>query len=150
VVHERLAHGEERRVDPRLGERLSRQFGLSAPPGEQFAAPTAQPLTDEEYVDALDPSHDRWLGGFFPVGRTGFVIAVQTAYSRAARLGSGSEALLALNLGFLLFGLCVIWVASRTARAAVEEQRPAPASADSLPSSWLGEAGPGTPSASER
>lgn len=109
VVHERLRRGDERAMDPRLALRLSRRFGPTAPPGRQFESPVTRPYNDSDYVDALEPQ-SRWLGGFYPVGRTGFVIGVQTAYGTATAPVRRAGVLAALNVGFLAYCLAALWI----------------------------------------
>lgn len=117
LVHEQLHLGDERQLDPKLAERLSRQFHVAASLGAQFEPTAAQPLMDEHYRDPVDASDQRWLAGFFPVGRTGFVVGVTTPYGKTSQLVHGSEALVAMNLGFVLYCLAAFWFASRKSRA---------------------------------
>jgi hypothetical protein len=113
IVHEKLSFGDERAIDPRLASRLSRHFGPPAPPGQQFEAATARPYRDADYTDTLDASHDRWLGGFFPVGKTGLIVAVQTAYGTATQPVRRVEILLALNLAFFIYCAAALWLSAR-------------------------------------
>jgi hypothetical protein len=117
LVHEQLRHGEERRVDTALSQRLSKQFAAAAPPGAQFEAPDAQPLMEAHYRDMLGPSDERSLAGFYPVGRTGLLVGVATALGKATQPLQRSEALGALNVGFLLYCLGALWLASRRSAA---------------------------------
>jgi hypothetical protein len=103
IVHEKLRFGDQRSIDARLAEKLSRHFGPPAPPGQQFNASNARPFRDGDYTDTLDDTHGRWLGGFFPVGKTGLIVAVQTAYGAATQPVRRVEVLLALNLAFFLY-----------------------------------------------
>lgn len=108
VVHEKLRLGDERAMDRRLALRLSARFGPAAPAGRQFESPVTRPYNDSDYADTLDP-HSRWLGGFYPVGRTGFVLGVQTAYGHAAAPVRRVGVLAALNVGFFVYCVAALW-----------------------------------------
>jgi serine/threonine-protein kinase len=113
IVHEKLRFGDERPIDARLATRLQQHFGSPAPAGRQFEPTSARPYRDGDYTDTLDESHDRWLGGFFPVGKTGLIVAVQTAYDTATRPVRRVENLLALNLGFFFYCATALWLSMR-------------------------------------
>lgn len=113
VVHDRLRLGAEQRTDPVLAGRLLDAFGPAAEPGEQFQPSDARPYHDDRYTDPLWPSDMRWLGGFYPVGRTGFVVGVQTPYGKATEpIGRAGELFL-LNLGFLAYGAAALGLTLR-------------------------------------
>lgn len=110
IVHEKLRLGDERRMDPHLALRLSERFGSSAPPGRQFESVDVRPYKDSNYIDTLDDSHGRWLGGFYPVGRTGFVIGVQTAYGKATAPVRSLGMLPLINVAFLAYCASALYV----------------------------------------
>ncbi len=121
IVHSALEFGDERPVDQRLAARLIAAFGSAAPPGAQFQGSDAPPYSDADYTDPLADKDARWLGGFYPVGRTGFFVSVQTPYGSVKRPIDRSTELLVLNLGFGAFAVVALLAGLRTRRPKVEE-----------------------------
>jgi len=113
IVHDRLRKGAELRMDGALSERLVREFGVAAEPGAQFQSLDVAPHQDARYADPLWPANTRLLGSFYPVGRTGFVVGVQTPYGKATRPVARGHELLLLNLGFAAFLAAAIWASLR-------------------------------------
>lgn len=113
IVHDRLRSGDERPMDRGLSERLVRRFGVAAEPGAQFESVEVTPHQDVRYADPLWPADTRLLGGFYPVGRTGFVVGVQTPHGKATRPAARGRELLLLNLGFAAFLIAAVWASLR-------------------------------------
>ncbi|HYP99590.1 MAG TPA: protein kinase [Polyangiaceae bacterium] len=125
IIHPHLAHGREVAVaDP---SRAILRLAPVAPPGEQFALHWSAPLLQSDYRDPLLPSLTPSLAAFAPVGRTGYVVAIQTPTSAvlshgrnlANRLVWRAGAPGALGLGFL--SLFMLRSASRRTKL---ERRP--------------------------
>ena len=76
--HPGLTDGQEKRVSPAFSAKLQRTFGASAPPGQQFALEYVPPVKVQDYEDAVAGFEGKWLAAFAPVGKTGFVVLVQT------------------------------------------------------------------------
>jgi hypothetical protein len=88
---------------------LVRAFGLVVTPGEQFSSSWTPPLLTSDYHDPLlDPTQPA-LAAFAPVGRTGYVVVVQTSQDAARRDERALAKLLAWQAGApLAIGLCLL------------------------------------------
>jgi hypothetical protein len=121
VVHSRLGNSEEYALDAALAERLIRHFGRRAA-FDQLASNQARPLEDDNYRDPLSDPRDRWLAGFAPVGKTGYVTVVATPQRTA--LGPSQRLIESLstyggllNLSFLLLAAVAVAASLREPKA---------------------------------
>jgi serine/threonine protein kinase len=78
LVHPGLAKGEEYTLPSSFWSELRAAFGSSAPPGAQFTMQYVPPVKTGDYRDPIPGFSGRWLAAFAPVGKTGFVVLVQT------------------------------------------------------------------------
>ena len=62
----------------RLNFAESETIARTAPPGEQFALDYVAPLKVKHYEDPIPGFEGPWLAALAPVGRTGFVVLVET------------------------------------------------------------------------
>jgi hypothetical protein len=86
LAHPGLPDGQEYRVNSAISGNLVRTFGASAPPGEQFTLEYVAPVKVADYEDAVPGFEGKWLAAFAPVGKTGFVVLVQTRRSATLNL----------------------------------------------------------------
>lgn len=114
IVHPQLRHGREVALHNPSRATLERAFGLVATPGEQFSLRWAPPLLSSDYRDPLlQPTHSS-LAAFAPVGRTGYVVVVETSKDAVRRDGRALAQKVAwragapLAMGLLLLGLGVL------------------------------------------
>jgi serine/threonine-protein kinase len=125
VVHPELHSTDEvalNRENPVLAEQLIVRFNLRTS-GGHFAPKDARPYRYDDYRDPLSRTHERWLAGFAPVGQTGYVLAVATAYEKALGpnqrlIDSLSSYGGALNLSFLVIVAIAFWASLREPRSA--------------------------------
>ena len=116
VVHPRLKHGREVVLrDPNRAV-LEGAFELAA--GEQFSIHWAPPLLLSNYRDPLLEPAQQSLAAFAPVGRTGYVVVVETAKEAAAHETQAIARKLAWRAGLpLALGLSLLgWGAVVTVR----------------------------------
>jgi hypothetical protein len=118
IAHDKLRLGDLRGVDPNLARRLAQRFGLVPEPGTQFHDARAIPYEDRDYTDTLDDPHGRWLGGFYPVGNTGYVIAVQTAYCTATKALHTGDNLRYFNFAFFVYSVVAVAASLRRRKVA--------------------------------
>jgi serine/threonine-protein kinase len=78
LVHPGLAHGAEHTLETPSPRRLNDAFGPPASPGEQLTMEYVRPLEVGDFRDPIPGFEGRWLAAFAPVGRTGFVVLVET------------------------------------------------------------------------
>jgi eukaryotic-like serine/threonine-protein kinase len=114
LVHPGLSHGAEHALRAPSGAQLRAAFGPSAPPGEQLALQYAQPLKVSDYRDPIPGFAGSWLAAFAPVGRTGFVVLVETP--RAAGVLDRRLALAAALFAAAALALAIPAVISRRRR----------------------------------
>jgi hypothetical protein len=84
LAHPGLDHGAEYPLDAPSPEQLHRAFGEPAPPGEQFVLEYVPPLTERSYRDPVPGFAGEWLAALAPVGKTGFVVLVETPRPKVA------------------------------------------------------------------
>jgi eukaryotic-like serine/threonine-protein kinase len=84
LAHPGLDHGAEYAMDAPSPEQLHRGFGAPAPPGEQFVMEYVPPLTERSYRDPVPGFAGEWLAALAPVGKTGFVVLVETPRPKLA------------------------------------------------------------------
>ena len=140
IVHPQLTHGEEVALVEPSRATLDRAFGLEVTPGEQFSLRWAPPLLLTDYDDPLLKQRRRSLAAFAPVGRTGYVVVVETSKDAVRRDGRALAKRLAwragapLAVGLLLLGLAVFSTLRRKrsleARPRRGHPRSAPANGD--------------------
>jgi serine/threonine-protein kinase len=78
LVHPRMDRGVEYPVRTPSPERLRQRFGLSAPPGHQLSLQYAPALQIADYHDPIPGFPGDWLAALAPVGKTGFLMLVET------------------------------------------------------------------------
>jgi serine/threonine-protein kinase len=76
ITHDELKKGQEFKL-PKLPALLD-SFRQRSPACEQLTLEYKSPERDENYVDPVPGFEKPWQAAFAPVGRTGFVISVQT------------------------------------------------------------------------
>jgi serine/threonine-protein kinase len=140
IVHPELAHGTEVALLEPSWATLERAFGLAVTPGEQFSLRWAPPLLLTDYHDPLLNPRRSSLAAFAPVGRTGYVVVVETSKDAVRRDGRALVKKLAwragapLAVGLLLLGLAVLSTLRRKrsleARPRRGQPRLAPANGD--------------------
>lgn len=116
LVHPGLSHGAEHALRVPSGAQLRAAFGPSAPPGEQLALQYAQPVKVSDYRDPIPGFAGSWLAAFAPVGRTGFVVLVETP--RAAGVLDRRLTLAAALFAAAAVALAIPTIASRRRRGA--------------------------------
>jgi hypothetical protein len=111
IVHPQLGHGREVALQDPSRAMLERAFGGVVTPGEQFSLRWAPPLLLSDYHDPLlDPARSS-LAAFAPVGRTGYLVAVQISKDAVRHEGRALALRLAWRAGvplaaaLLLLGL---------------------------------------------
>jgi hypothetical protein len=113
IVHPQLGQGKEVALREPSQATLERAFGLAVTPGEQFSLRWAPPLLLTDYHDPLLNPAQSSLAAFAPVGRTGYVVVVETSKDAVRRDGRALAKKLAwragapLAVGLLLLGLAV-------------------------------------------
>ena len=113
IVHPLLPSGHGVPLKEPGRAALERAFGVAAPAGEQFSLRWTPPLLLTDYRDPLLESGQSSLAAFAPVGRTGYIVVVQTSKDALARDGRALAHQLAwragvpLAVGALLLGLTV-------------------------------------------
>jgi eukaryotic-like serine/threonine-protein kinase len=126
IIHPRLTHGREVVVDDPSGAIM--RLAPVAAPGEQFSMRWSAPLLQSNYRDPLLASQSTSLAAFAPVGRTGYVVAIQTPTSAVSTRGWALASRLVWRtglpgaLGLGLLGLLMLRVVSRRRKL---ERRPA-------------------------
>ena len=118
IAHDKLPIGDLRSIDPSLARRLAQRFGRAVDAGAQFSDARAIPYEDRDYTDTLDDPRGRWLGGFYPVGNTGYVIAVQTAYGTATKALHPGDNLRYFNVAFLMYSVVAVAASLRRRKVA--------------------------------
>lgn len=109
IVHPRLSHGQEVPLHEPSPAALDRAFGLAVTPGEQFSLRWAPPLLVPNYHDPLLEPARTSLAAFAPVGRTGYVVVVETSHDAVRRDGRALAKKLAWRAGAPLgIGLCLL------------------------------------------
>ena len=109
IVHPRLSHGQEVPLHEPSPAALDRAFGLAVTPGEQFSLRWAPPLLVRNYHDPLLEPAWTSLAAFAPVGRTGYVVVVETSHDAVRRDGRALAKKLAWRVGAPLgVGLCLL------------------------------------------
>ncbi|HYQ04598.1 MAG TPA: serine/threonine protein kinase [Polyangiaceae bacterium] len=109
IVHPRLVQGQEVPLHEPSPATLDRAFGLAVTPGEQFSLRWAPPLLVPDYHDPLLEPGRSSLAAFAPVGRTGYVVVVQTSRDAVRRDGRALAAKLAWRVGApLAFSLLLL------------------------------------------
>jgi hypothetical protein len=78
LVHPGLKSGAEHTLETPSPGRLLDAFGPPAGPGEQLSLEYVRPLEVPDYRDPIPGFEGRWVAAFAPVGRTGFVVLVET------------------------------------------------------------------------
>jgi eukaryotic-like serine/threonine-protein kinase len=76
ILHDRLAHGEGISI---YSSRLE-QLRLHGVERDQLRWSDPVPITDDAHRDPVPGFEGRWLAGFAPVGKTGFIVIVQSRY----------------------------------------------------------------------
>jgi hypothetical protein len=115
LVHRDVDERAEYTVAPQFAERAAAHFGASAAPGMQFRWGSARPLEVDDYKDPVPGYGGRWVAGFYPVARTGYLVGVGTPYRGVSPLLR--SVFVAINLIFGL-GLCAAFaLTARRARA---------------------------------
>lgn len=104
VVHPKLGHGREVALHDPNRASLDRAFGLTVTAGEQFSLRWAPPLLLSDYRDPLFDRARSFLAAFAPVGRTGYVVVVQTSKDAVRRDGRALARKLAWQAGAPLAG----------------------------------------------
>jgi tRNA A-37 threonylcarbamoyl transferase component Bud32 len=112
VIHKDLAPGREFRIDAQLSDRLRRKFP-QAQAGTQWHPAWTRPDVVDNYRDPI--LGGRWLAGIAAVGRTGYVVVVQTHYAQDSTVMTSPLApyLGVLNLGLLLLYAVGVWTTLR-------------------------------------
>ena len=127
IVHPKLGHGREVALHNPSRAGLDRAFGLAVTAGEQFSLRWAPPLLLSDYHDPLFDTARNFLAAFAPVGRTGYVVVVQTSKDAVRRDGRALAKKLTFRVaaplagGLLLLG---IWATSSVRRRRSLETRP--------------------------
>jgi eukaryotic-like serine/threonine-protein kinase len=118
IVHPQLSRGREVPLQGLSRATLDRAFGPAASAGEQFSLRWAPPLLLSEYRDPLLDRTPSSLAAFAPVGRTGYIVVVETSKVVVARGGRALAHKLAWRAGVpLAAGLCLLaWSVLSTAR----------------------------------
>jgi serine/threonine-protein kinase len=83
LVHAGVRKGTEYTVATPTPAALRAAFGPAAPPGEQFALEYVPPLILADYRDPVPGFEGRWLAALAPVGKTGYVVLVETRRDRS-------------------------------------------------------------------
>ena len=78
LVHPGLGHGAEYALGAPSPSLLRTAFGPAGPPGEQFSLQYVPPLQVGDFRDPIPGFEGSWLAAFAPVGKTGFVVLVET------------------------------------------------------------------------
>jgi eukaryotic-like serine/threonine-protein kinase len=123
LVHPAMDRGAEYSLGTPRPSQLRNAFGLSAPPGQQFALQYTPALRLPSYHDPVPGFEGEWLTAMAPVGRTGFVVLVQTRkdvafpWLRAMRARQAPRIAAGACLALLFIGGAVIRGRSRRARA---------------------------------
>jgi hypothetical protein len=122
LVHPGLAQGAEYTVE--TPPRMRDAFGPPAPPGEQLALQYVRPFELPDYRDPIPGFSGRWLAAFAPVGRTGFVVLVETRCPDA--LGWSAALALPVTAAFAAALLAASgWLAVRRRQPAARARRSA-------------------------
>jgi len=87
MVHPRLPFGREVRVQEPVRSALERMLPVDVTPGDQFSMRWVPPLLVSDYRDPLLAPGTETLAAFVPVGRTGYVVVVETSKDAARRDG---------------------------------------------------------------
>ena len=116
LVHPGLSVGEEVTLHEPMPTQLRKAFGPSAEAGEQFVSRYASVLKVHNFRNPIPSSDGESLAAFAPVGRTGFVVLVETRKTAFARwprwlvrgavLATGGA--LVLALGLVALGIAVV------------------------------------------
>jgi hypothetical protein len=95
---------------------------------DQFVSNPVRSLEDDDYRDPLSKPDDRWLAGFAPVGKTGYVTVVATPHEHA--LGPSQRLIVTLstyggllNLSFLVIAALAVAASLRESRAPSDTER---------------------------
>ena len=102
LVHPLLKPGRAIALSSDISVSLRREFGPAAAPGEQFEMIYIPPRLIADYDDPVDTDHERWLAAFAPIGKTGYVVAMQAPQ---AMLGWTLPVTLGLALSALAWAL---------------------------------------------
>jgi len=97
VTHPGLSLGAEHLLREPSAAVLRAALGGAGKPGEQFAMPYVRPYKLAAFHDPIPGFGGEWLAAFAPVGKTGYVVLVETradgivhrARRAAARIGMG-------------------------------------------------------------
>jgi serine/threonine-protein kinase len=123
LVHPGMSRGAEHTLRAPSGHQLRAAFGPAGAPGEQYALQYVPPLKLSDYRDPIPGFSGSWLAAFAPVGKTGFVVLVQTPKDQlrwpsmlATRLAAPVG--LAVGLGLPLIALGATSLRKRRARGA--------------------------------
>ena len=146
IAHPRLSHGQEVPLHEPSPAALERAFGLGVTPGEQFSLRWAPPLLVPNYRDPLLEPARTSLAAFAPVGRTGYVVVVETSHDAVRRDGRALAKKLAWRVGAPLgIGLCLLaYALFSTVRRKRSLERPRP-SGHRAPPTAVGECAIGEP-----
>jgi hypothetical protein len=123
LVHPGLPFGSEHALGSPTPTKLRKQFGPAAPPGRQFEPLYVPSLKVRDYRDPVPGYTGAWLAAFAPVGKTGFVVIVQTRREAAVAWAQvlGDRSLLRVGLatfaGLLAISAVAFWSVRRRRRA---------------------------------
>ncbi|HEY0465505.1 MAG TPA: protein kinase [Polyangiaceae bacterium] len=113
IVHPKLGRGREVALHDPSRASLDRAFGLAVTAGEQFSLRWTPPVLLPDYHDPLFDAASSFLAAFAPVGRTGYVVVVQTSKDAVRRDGRSLAKKLAFRAGVPLgIGLLVLGIAA--------------------------------------
>lgn len=107
ILHDTLPHGAGIPIDsPRLQE-----LRLTSTGSNQLSWIDPVPITDDTHRDPLPRFEGRWLAGFAPVGKTGFVVIVQTRYDTAIAPNARLSRRLLVRVGAVILAWSVVFSA---------------------------------------
>jgi serine/threonine protein kinase len=78
LIHPLLSNFRVAALTSATSRVLAETFGPAAPAGRQFVMAYAKPVLLRDYADPVDTARTPWLAAFAPIGRTGYVLAIQS------------------------------------------------------------------------
>jgi hypothetical protein len=128
LVHPGLKTGAEHTLETPSPVRLLEAFGPPAAPGDQLSLEYVRPLEVPDYRDPIPGFEGRWVAAFAPVGRTGFVVLVETPRPDAFRWSVALVPTIAVSVTGVL-GLAIALLAAWQRRRRRAPVAPSPRSA---------------------
>jgi hypothetical protein len=127
LVHPGMGRGAAHALAAPSPSALRAAFGLSAPPGQQFSLQYVRALQLRSYRDPVPGFDGEWLAALAPVGKTGYLVLVQTRKSAALAWLRPSSPLRAASAGAALLLTCAVGLGIGRWRARSNRRdRPAP------------------------